>query len=198
MTNVFRVLSAYLFASLLGSASPAHADAAFGERLVDAAREQIGVTVGYDGRYERIAYPGGDVAPERGVCTDVLVRAYRLLGIDLQQRVHEDMQRAWSAYPKTWGLARPDSNIDHRRVPNLATFFARHGTKLPVTDDARDYAVGDIVTWRLASGVPHIGLVSGGSVARRRVVHNIGAGTREEPVLFDYTITGHYRYAPAR
>lgn len=169
-----------------------------GRCLVDAARKQIGVTVVYDSGYRRIPYPNGDVPPERGVCTDVLVRAYRQLGVDLQVRVHEDMSAAWRVYPKNWGLSRPDSNIDHRRVPNLATFFSRKGRSLPVSRDPGAYAAGDIVTWRLPSGVPHIGIVSD----RRTpagvplVVHNIGSGTQEEDMLFLFTITGHYRYAP--
>jgi uncharacterized protein YijF (DUF1287 family) len=172
--------------------------AAFPVTLLDAAAAQIGVTLYYDPAYTRIAYPGGDVPTERGVCTDVVIRAYRGIGVDLQQRVHEDMRAAWAAYPKLWGLRSTDRNIDHRRVPNLATFFARHGRTLPVSQtDASIYAPGDIVTWRLASGVPHIGLVS----AQRRdgrplIVHNIGAGTQREDMLFDYVITGHYRYEP--
>lgn len=172
--------------------------AAFPAALLDAATAQIGVTLYYDPAYARIAYPGGDVPPERGVCTDVVIRAYRGIGVDLQQRLHEDMRAAWAAYPRLWGLRHTDRNIDHRRVPNLATFFARHGRTLAVSQtDASIYAPGDIVTWRLASGVPHIGLVS----AQRRdgrplIVHNIGAGTQREDVLFDYVITGHYRYEP--
>jgi uncharacterized protein YijF (DUF1287 family) len=166
--------------------------------LVAAARSQVGVTVNYDGRYVRLRYPGGDVPQDRGVCTDVLVRAYRKCGSDLQVLVHEDMIGNWGAYPKFWGLSKPDKNIDHRRVPNLAVFFSRKGTKLAVTHDPGDYKPGDIVTWRLPSGVPHIGLVSdsrtGSSVPL--VVHNIGEGVREEDILFLYPITGHYRYMP--
>jgi uncharacterized protein len=175
---------------------PAMADS--GRCLVEAARKQIGVTVLYDSGYRRIPYPNGDVPQERGVCTDVLVRAYRQLGVDLQVRVHEDMSAAWRAYPKNWGLTRPDSNIDHRRVPNLGTFFKRKGKSLPVTANAKDYAPGDLVTWRLPSGVPHIGIVSDRKTASGvpLVIHNIGQGTREEDALFHFTITGHYRYAP--
>ncbi len=171
-----------------------------GSRLVAAARAQIGVTVAYDPRYTRIPYPGGDVPPGRGVCTDVLIRAYRTQGIDLQKCVHEDMKRAWEAYPSAWGLKAPDRNIDHRRVPNLATFFARHGQSLPLSRDAKGYLPGDIVTWRLSSGVPHTGLVSDrrSPAGHPLVIHNIGAGTKEEDRLFAYTLTGHYRYpAPA-
>ena len=164
--------------------------------LVDAAREQIGVTLSYDPAYRRLDYPGGDVPIDRGVCTDVLIRAYRAVGVDLQQLVHEDMRGHFAAYPKNWSLNRPDRNIDHRRVPNLGRFFSRHGQQLPLTGD--DYQPGDLLTWRLASGVPHIGIVSDrkASDGTPLIVHNIGAGTREENMLNDYTLTGHYRYRP--
>jgi uncharacterized protein YijF (DUF1287 family) len=185
------------FATLLALllAQPVLAD---GRCLVEAARKQIGVTVSYDSGYHRIEYPNGDVPMDRGVCTDVVVRAYRQLGIDLQVKVHEDMAAAWRAYPKNWGLSRPDSNIDHRRVPNLAAFFSRKGDKLQVVSDPKAYAPGDVVTWRLPSGVPHVGIVSD---RRTRagvplVIHNIGSGTMEEDSLFLFTLTGHYRYAP--
>jgi uncharacterized protein YijF (DUF1287 family) len=169
-----------------------------GRCLVEAARKQIGVTVVYDSGYRRLPYPNGDVPQDRGVCTDVLVRAYRQLGVDLQVRVHEDMSAAWRAYPKNWGLRRPDSNIDHRRVPNLGTFFTRKGKSLPVSRNPKDYAAGDLVTWRLPSGVPHIGIVSDRKTAAGvpLVIHNIGRGTQEEDSLFVFTLTGHYRYAP--
>lgn len=169
---------------------------AAGVALVRAARQQIGVTLIYDGSYRRIAYPGGDIAADRGVCTDVIVRAYRAFGIDLQKLVHEDMTRAWSHYAKRWGLTQPDRNIDHRRVPNLATFFARHGESLPVTPQADAYRAGELVTWRLPGGLPHIGIVSGEHDQRGtpRVIHNIGRGTLEEPMLFDFPITGRFRY----
>lgn len=164
--------------------------------LPDAAREQIGVTVGYDPAYRQLAYPGGDVDPSTGVCTDVVIRAFRALGDDLQLRVHEDMRRHFAAYPKLWGLHSTDRNIDHRRVPNLQTFFTRHGHKLAITKRAEDYQPGDIVTWRLSNGLPHIGLVSD---RRNRegvplILHNIGAGTQEQDLLFAFEITGHYRY----
>jgi uncharacterized protein YijF (DUF1287 family) len=170
-----------------------------GACLIRKAREQIGVTVHYDPAYRRLSFPGGDVAPDRGVCTDVLIRAYRRLDVDLQELVNRDMRSAWAAYPKLWGMSRPDTNIDHRRVPNLATFFTRHGSKLPASADASAYQAGDIVTWLLTAGVPHIGIVSD----RRSpsgvplVIHNIGRGTLEEDMLFRYQITGHYRYEPA-
>ncbi|MBI4916693.1 MAG: DUF1287 domain-containing protein [Acidobacteria bacterium] len=169
-----------------------------GACLAAAAREQVGVTTIYDGRYLRLAYPGGDLPIARGVCTDVLVRAYRRLGLDLQVLVHEDMGRAWDAYPKRWGLSGPDPNIDHRRVLNLVTFFARHGQSLPVSRDPAAWEAGDLVAWRLPSGLPHIGIVSDrrtvGGVPL--VVHNIGAGTVEDDVLFGFTLTAHLRYLP--
>jgi uncharacterized protein YijF (DUF1287 family) len=169
-----------------------------GACLVDEAREQIGVTVIYDPAYRRIAFPGGDVPADRGVCTDVLIRAYRQLGVDLQKRVHEDMRAAWSRYPKLWGLSRTDTNIDHRRVPNLAVFFSRHGVALDAPADPLTYQPGDIVTWRLPAGVPHIGIVSDKKTAAGvpLVSHNIGSGTVEENVLLKYTIIGRYRYTP--
>ena len=166
-------------------------------RLIEGAKRQVGVTRHYDGSYRRIAYPGGDVPLERGVCTDVVVRAYRHAGADLQVLVHQDMKRNFSAYPKIWGLRRPDTNIDHRRVPNLATFFKRKGQSLRVTQRGADYKPGDIVTWDLASGVSHIGIVSDVAVRgtdRHLIVHNIGAGTQIEDVLFAYSLTGHYRF----
>jgi uncharacterized protein len=188
-----------LFVAALAASGTAAADPpAFPANLLAAAAAQVGVTVTYDPAYTRIAYPGGDVPVDRGVCTDVVIRAYRMLGVDLQKRVHEDMARHWSAYPKLWGLRAPDRNIDHRRVPNLATFFTRHGRTLRVSQtDASLYAAGDIVTWRLPSGVPHIGLVaSERRDGRPLIVHNIGAGTQIEDGLFAFTITGHYRFEP--
>lgn len=169
------------------------------EKLVRAAESQIGVTRSYDPAYREIAYPGGDVPREIGVCTDVVVRAYRDgLGIDLQQLVHEDMKRAFSAYPKLWGLTSTDPNIDHRRVPNLRTFFARRGSALPVGGSGSDYRPGDVVSQALPDGRPHVGIVSdrwdeAGNVPV--LIHNIGAGTRAEDVLFAFRITGHYRFA---
>lgn len=169
----------------------------FAARLSDAAIDQTKHEVRYDPAYVRIPYPGGDVPPDTGVCTDVVIRAYRTLGIDLQKEVHEDMRRAFDAYPKIWGLSRPDTNIDHRRVPNLARFFERRGTKLAVSTDPSRYAGGDIVTWDLGRGVPHIGIVVDRRSADGRrplIVHNIGAGPKLEDVLFSWKITGHYRY----
>lgn len=153
--------------------------------------------VRYDGSYRRIAYPGGDVPADTGVCTDLVVRAYRALGIDLQVLVHEDMSRAFSAYPRAWGLARPDSNIDHRRVPNLQAFFRRRGAELEVRADPRSYLEGDLVTWMLPGNLPHIGIVSSQRSPdgeRPLIVHNIGNGPEVSDMLFEYPITGHYRF----
>jgi uncharacterized protein YijF (DUF1287 family) len=164
--------------------------------LVSAARRQIGVTVSYDPAYTRIPYPGGDVPESRGVCTDVVIRALRTQRIDLQQRVHEDMRADFAMYPQKWGLRGPDRNIDHRRVPNLQTWFARQGWSLPITSRAADYRAGDLVTWMLPGNLPHIGIVSDRKTmlaATPLIIHNIGRGTREEDILFDYKITGHYR-----
>ncbi len=179
---------------LVSSAAMAQEPAAV-SRLVQSAYAQVGKTVKYDAAYERIAFPGGDVPLERGVCTDVVVRAYRGIGVDLQALVNRDMRAAFGAYPKLWGLSRPDSNIDHRRVQNLAVYFKRHGKELPVSKEARDYKPGDIVTWRLPDGRPHIGLVSERqSGGRPLIVHNIGEGAQIEDTLFEFTVTGHYRY----
>jgi uncharacterized protein YijF (DUF1287 family) len=170
---------------------------AFGLRLSAAAEERATHSVVYDAAYQRISYPNGDVAADRGVCADEIVRAYRLLGIDLQRLVHEDMARAFHRYPKRWGLRAPDSNIDHRRVPNLATFFARHGSSLPVSANGDDFEPGDVVAWALADGRPHIGMVTERRSAdgkRPLVMHNIGWGPQIEDMLFGLTITGHYRY----
>jgi uncharacterized protein len=168
--------------------------------LAAAARAQVGVTVSYDPAYRRIPYPNGDLPADRGVCTDVLVRAYRKLGVDLQALVHEDMVAAWAAYPKVWGLSRPDPNIDHRRVPNLVAFFARHGEALPAAHSMSEYRAGEIVTWRLPTGVPHIGILSdrASPSGRPLVLHNIGRGVREEDVLAAFPVTGRYRYLPER
>jgi uncharacterized protein YijF (DUF1287 family) len=143
--------------------------------------------------------PGGDVPPDTGVCTDEIIRSYRAVGVDLQKEVHEDMVQNFAAYPnkRRWLLAHPDSNIDHRRVPNLMVFFARKGETLPITIRSEDYSPGDLVTWDLGGGVPHIGIVVDRRSrwgARYMVVHNIGEGPKMEDVLFNWKITGHYRY----
>lgn len=167
-------------------------------RLVSGAREQVGVTLGYDPAYRRIAYPGGDVPAATGVCTDVVIRALRLQGLDLQKAVHEDMVANFSAYPRQWGLKRPDRNIDHRRVPNLMTWFRRQGMALALSRDSGEYRPGDIVTWDLGRGQTHIGIVSDrlSAAGEPLILHNIGAGTREEAILWRFPIIGHYRFAP--
>ncbi|MCG8485974.1 MAG: DUF1287 domain-containing protein [Chromatiales bacterium] len=182
------------------STTPVLADA-FQAALVSAALERTRHSVRYDGSYYSIAYPGGDVPSDIGVCTDVVIRSYRALNLDLQQLVHEDISKHFSEYPsaRIWGLTRPDPNIDHRRVPNLQTFFTRHGTELPVTQNAADYQAGDLVTWMLPGNLPHIGIVTD-RVSQNSgvplVVHNIGTGPVVEDMLFHFRITGHYRYRP--
>src|SRR5687768_5380371 len=176
---------------LVSSAAPA--DPA---RLVDAARQQTLAPVRYDGSYVRIGYPMGDVPADRGVCTDVVIRAYRGIGIDLQVLVHEDMRSNFERYPSHWGLRGPDPNIDHRRVPNLQAFLARAGATVERGDAAPDYRAGDLVTWVLPGNLPHIGIVSDRTApdsSRPLVIHNIGAGAVEEDTLFAFPITGHYR-----
>jgi len=169
----------------------------FYQRLVKATKEIINPGIQYDPSYVRLSYPGGDVPADRGVCTDVVIRAYRKLGIDLQKEVHEDMKANFSLYPKRWGMKTTDRNIDHRRVPNLMTFFSRKGVVLPKTQNAEDYKPGDIVCWDLPNNLPHIGIVIDQKVPgtnRYKVVHNIGRGQIAEDCLFDFKITGHYRY----
>lgn len=168
-----------------------------GSKIVTAAREQIGVTVRYDPAYTSLPFPNGDVPKERGVCTDVVIRALRSsLSQDLQKLVHEDMKANFSAYPKLWNLSRTDRSIDHRRVPNLQTFFKRRGCSLPVTNDAVSYQPGDLVTCTVPPNLPHIMIVSDKKTAEGRplVLHNIGRGTQEEDCLFTYPLTGHYRW----
>lgn len=178
------------------------------EMLIAAARRQLGGDVRYDGTYRKISYPGGDVPPNIGVCTDVIIRAYRAgLNCDLQKLVHEDMRSAFAHYPKLWGLMQPDPSIDHRRVPNLETFFTRQKGALPVPRGGvpgdtivQDLRPGDLLTWRLGvAWLPHIGIVT--EVARAsqdvRILHNIGAGPQEAPIaeMALYVLVGHYRYA---
>jgi uncharacterized protein len=165
--------------------------------MLDGAIAQAGVTTGYDPSYVALDYPGGDVPEKTGVCSDVVVRAFRKAGIDLQKEIHEDMKAARSAYSTRWGAIGPDRNIDHRRVLNLMTYFTRQGKLLPVSNRATDYQPGDIVAWELTSGIDHIGIVTNmvsDSEDRYLIVHNIGAGTRIEDVMFAWTIKGHYRY----
>ncbi|MEY4784302.1 MAG: hypothetical protein RIR41_2237 [Pseudomonadota bacterium] len=179
-------------------AQPPQPDAALAFPLMVAAGAELRATKAevYDPAYVKLAYPGGDVADDRGVCTDTVIRAFRHAGVDLQVKVHEDMRASFSAYPKMWGLTKPDRNIDHRRVPNLETLFKRRGGAKAISDKADDYSPGDIVSWRLSGGgLPHIGVVTrkkrGGQPL---VAHNIGAGTREEPCLFDWPMSGWFRF----
>jgi uncharacterized protein YijF (DUF1287 family) len=165
-------------------------------QLVAAARRQIGVTLLYDPAYIEMPYPGGDVPAERGVCTDVVVRALRDQGIDLQQTIYEDMRAHFSEYPQQWGLRGPNRSIDHRRVPNQMRWFEREGWSHPITADAADYAAGDIAAWKLSgSGLLHIGIVSDRKAADGTplVIHNIGNGTQEDDILFRHAVIGHYR-----
>jgi uncharacterized protein YijF (DUF1287 family) len=183
-------------ALLIGQAGNSHGPDRLVDRVVAAAISQTGSPVRYDGSYRRITYPGGDVPANIGVCTDVVIRAYRVVQIDLQQRVHEDMRRAFKEYPKLWRMSRPDANIDHRRVPNLQVYFRRRGAEVRVTSNPQDYIAGDLVTWSLPGNLPHIGIVTdrrtaGGSPV---IVHNIGNGPEMEDMLFRFPITGHYRY----
>lgn len=167
--------------------------------VINSVYAQTKVTRTYDPSYVKLSYPGGDVAPEAGVCTDVVVRAFREKGIDLQRSVHEDMRRHFRQYPKKWGLRSPDRNIDHRRVPNLMTFFERQGVSLPVSDDPDDYLPGDVVAWKLNEKQFHIGIVMKArsyDEQRPLIGHNINSGTKIQDVLFDWEIVGHYRYFP--
>ncbi len=171
-------------------------DISSGNKLARDAKKQIGITVSYDPTYRKLDFPRGDVPLDAGVCTDVIVRAYRLQNIDLQQLVNQDMKSNWSVYPKIWGLKTPDKNIDHRRVPNLETFFGRQGQSLSTTNKD-SFLAGDLVSWRLPnSNLPHIGIVSDKTAADGTplIIHNIGRGTQEENILFAYPITAHFRY----
>ncbi len=168
-------------------------------QLVTAAMERTSHSVRYDGSYSSIPYPMGDVPDNIGVCTDVVIRSYRSLGIDLQQLVHEDMLSNFDQYPTIWGLSRPDANIDHRRVPNLQRYLERQGAALPISSSGEDYRPGDLVTWMLPGNLPHIGIVSDrvtDKSNRPLIVHNIGLGPKLEDMLFEYKITGHYRFHP--
>jgi uncharacterized protein YijF (DUF1287 family) len=171
----------------------------FAERLVQAAMERTKLTVRYEPAYVRLDYPNGDVPADTGVCTDEVIRSYRALGFDLQKLVHEDMKRTFAAYPKIWGLKSTDKNIDHRRVPNLQTFFKRRGTSLPVTQNAADYLPGDLITCTVPPHLPHVAIVvpapNGGTTPW--IVHNIGQGPKCENRLFEFPLTGHYRFHPA-
>ena len=187
-------LCGYLIAALL-TAGTIHGDGT--NAFVAAARTQVGKTVHYDPGYQAIDYPNGDVALEKGVCTDVVIRALRkALAMDLQQLVHEDMTAHFGHYPDLWGLRKPDPNIDHRRVPNLQTYFKRHGWALPIGENPSDFHPGDIVTCIVPPHLPHIMIVSDRKSRSGvpLIIHNIGAGAREEDRLFDFELTGHFRY----
>lgn len=174
-----------------------YAQTGFAVKLSEAAITLTTQRVSYDPAYFTIPYPNGDVPADKGVCTDVVIRAYRKLGIDLQKKVHEDMSANFKLYPKTWGLKQPDKNIDHRRVPNLMVFFSRFGTVKPLSQNADDYMPGDIVCWNLGGNITHIGLVVNKRSAdgkRPLIVHNIGAGQVLEDCLFNFKIIGHYSY----
>jgi uncharacterized protein YijF (DUF1287 family) len=165
--------------------------------VIDAAIDQVGKTTSYDPSYQKLDYPNGDVPIETGVCSDVIVRAFRKGSLDLQKEVHEDMKSNFSTYPSKWGLSGTDRNIDHRRVPNLQTYFTRKGKQVATTGPADTFLPGDIVTWDLGGGVDHVGMVVNvwyKPSQRYLIVHNIGGGTRMEDVLFAWKITGHYRY----
>ncbi|MFN3850635.1 MAG: DUF1287 domain-containing protein [Spirosomataceae bacterium] len=192
MTN--KVLKILLFLLQTNSLT---AQISFYERLADSTLTLTKQTVHYDPAYFKIGYPNGDVPKDKGVCTDVVIRAYRKLGIDLQKEVHEDMKTNFSKYPKNWRLSKPDKNIDHRRVPNLMTFFKRNGSTKPITANSKDYLPGDIVCWNLGGQITHIGIVSrkkSRDTQRYLIIHNIGAGQVLEDCLFSYKIIGHYRY----
>ena len=166
--------------------------------VIENAIEQTKITLNYTQDYFEIKYPNGDVPIETGACTDVIIRGFRAAGVDLQKEVHEDMAANFAEYPTKWGLTKPDSNIDHRRVPNLQKFFTRKGRSIPISAKAADYKPGDVVTWDLdGKGMTHIGIVSNTinkRTGRRLIIHNIGGGTKAEDRLFEWKITGHFRY----
>lgn len=186
-------LMSTVFFSLTSYAAPFPVD------LAQAALARTEHQVRYDGRYIKLTYPNGDVPNHIGVCTDLVIRSYRQVGLDLQQLIHEDMRENFEQYPskRIWGLNEPDSNIDHRRVPNLQTYFTRFGQSLTISNQAEDYQQGDIVTWMLPGNFPHIGIIVKNmeeGVHGPLIVHNIGSGPQLEDMLFDYKITGHYRF----
>ena len=188
-----RIFLGFIFSVL--ATSPVFADQA----LVEAAQDRLKQRVTYNGAYLKLDYPGGDVPANIGVCTDVLIRSYRAAyGFDFQKAVHEDMKANFSAYPKNWGLKRTDRNIDHRRVPNLETYLTRQGASLGISREPSDFLPGDIVSWRLAGRLPHIGIVSDRKAADGTplIIHNVGAGPSEDNVLFLYKMNGHFRFIP--
>lgn len=190
MKNIL-LIGCLLLSSLLFSQTD------FAKQLSDAALKLTAQKVKYDPAYFTIAYPNGDVPSDKGVCTDVIIRAYRMLSIDLQKEVHEDIKSNFKKYPNKWGLSKPDKNIDHRRVPNLMTFFTRFGEVKKISDNAEDYKPGDIVCWNLGGSITHIGIVvdkKSDDGKRYQVVHNIGAGQVLEDCLFSFKIIGHYTF----
>ncbi|WP_438424936.1 DUF1287 domain-containing protein [Aquimarina macrocephali] len=194
MITKYRILSLFLFIFFVQSG---FGQADFKIQLSDAALELTKNKVTYDPSYFSIDYPNGDVPSDKGVCTDVVIRAYRTLDIDLQKEVHEDMYTNFGLYPKNWGLSKTDKNIDHRRVPNLMKFFSRFGKTKLITNDSKDYLPGDIICWSLGGGLTHIGLVvnkKSSDQQRYLIVHNIGGGQVLADCLFDYKIIGHYQY----
>ena len=194
-----RYLISFISLCLFALTDFSFAYAASSGEIVLAARERTQADVRYDPKYVVLSYPGGDVPPDTGVCTDVIIRTYReALGFDFQEAVHEDMKQNFSAYPKSWGLKRADKNIDHRRVPNLETFLKRQGAALPITKNAEDYLPGDIVSWRLGGRLPHIGIISDkkSDWGTPLVIHNIGQGPVEDDLLFNTDINGHFRFVP--
>jgi len=189
----------YFFLSLVLLGIPSIPNSSFYQKLSQATLELTLDKVTYDPSYVSIKYPNGDVPKDKGVCTDVIIRAYRKLGIDLQKEVHEDLKTNFSKYPnlKKWGLKKPDTNIDHRRVPNLEVFFERKGEKLAVTQNPTDYKTGELVTWMIGGKLPHIGIITHKKSAdgkRHLIVHNVGNGQVLEDCLFSWKIVGHYRY----
>lgn len=195
MRSIF-LFFAFIFLGFISRQEPD-----FYKKLVNKAIEQTKQKVKYEPAYVRIKYPNGDVPAETGVCTDLVIRAYRGVGIDLQKEVHEDMVKRFKDYPKLWSLKKPDTNIDHRRVPNLMTYFNHMGSKLKITQNAEDYKPGDIVTWNLqnknsTSGITHIGIVTDIMSENKTplIAHNIGGGNVLENMLFSYTIIGHFRF----
>lgn len=192
MRSLALILSLVLAAPAFAGSEPS--------RLTAAARDQVGVTVTYDPAYVALEFPGGDIPRDRGVCTDVVIRALRdAWGIDLQLVVNRDMKADFAAYPPLWGLGQPDRNIDHRRVPNLQTLFARIGAEVPLDEGPTPYLPGDIITWKLPGNLDHIGIVSDRRTEEGvpLILHNIGAGAKEEDILFAYPMTGHYRIGKA-
>lgn len=184
-------------ASLAPQALAQASELSFAHKIAAGAEARALKNEVYDPAYVKLAYPMGDVPDDRGVCTDTVIRAYRHAGVDLQVEVHQDMRGNFKRYPQSWGLPGPDRNIDHRRVPNLETFFTRKGGARPLSKKAADYLPGDVVSWRLfMGGTPHIGVVTRKRLANGQpiIAHNIGAGTKEEPCLFNWEMKGWFRF----